>query len=428
MASPVAKLSSRASKDVCFNEMIMSRTISSKTVLGATLMAVALFFGACDSAVDGVSDGKGLSGYYESTADSRGSLSDSQGSGRQDSAATGVVTAGEWNDLDHWYFWRNLMATQNDSTKYYSYPPYWHYNTANRIGLKLTGSDGRALVNAQVQLRRGDSLLWSTRSDNLGRAELWLGLNDQEPAAPALEQCALYVNELPVAAALQKDTLNEVPLPFLVPSSNRVELAFVVDATGSMGDEMYFLKNDLTDVVSRVMTANASLQIFTAAVFYRDEGDTYVVKHQEFTDDLDKTVKYIRAQSADGGGDYPEAVHTALKTTWTELQWSGAARTRIAFLLLDAPPHYDEQIIADIHHSVREFASRGIKVIPIAASGIDKPTEFLLRYLAMATNGTYVFLTDDSGVGLPHLTPSVGEYQVEHLNDLLVRLIGKYSE
>ena len=279
-----------------------------------------------------------------------------------------------------------------------------------------------------MQLRRGDSLLWSTRSDNLGRAELWLGLNDQEPAAPALEQCALYVNELPVAAALQKDTLNEVPLPFLVPSSNRVELAFVVDATGSMGDEMYFLKNDLTDVVSRVMTANASLQIFTAAVFYRDEGDTYVVKHQEFTDDLDKTVKYIRAQSADGGGDYPEAVHTALKTTWTELQWSGAARTRIAFLLLDAPPHYDDQIIADIHHSVREFASRGIKVIPIAASGIDKPTEFLLRYLAMATNGTYVFLTDDSGVGLPHLTPSVGEYQVEHLNDLLVRLIGKYSE
>ena len=121
-------------------------------------------------------------------------------------------------------------------------------------------------------------------------------------------------------------------------------------------------------------------------------------------------------------------MHTALKTTWTELQWSGAARTRIAFLLLDAPPHYDDQIIADIHHSVREFASRGIKVIPIAASGIDKPTEFLLRYLAMATNGTYVFLTDDSGVGLPHLTPSVGEYQVEHLNDLLVRLIGKYSE
>ena len=410
--------------NVIFNQAKMIRTISPKTVLGTGLVAVAMFFCACSSSVDGLSEGKGLDGYYDSSSDSRCSISPN----RQESAGSGVVTAGEWNDLDHWYFWRNLMATQNDSTKYYTYPPYWHYNTANRIGVKLTGSDGQALINAEVQLRRGDSLLWSTRSDNLGRAELWLGLNDQEPAAPALEQCALYVNTLPVAAALQKDTLNELSLPFLAPTNNRVELAFVVDATGSMGDEMAFLKSDLTNVVGRVVTSNTSLQIFTAAVFYRDEGDAYVVKHQEFTDDLNKTVKYIKAQSADGGGDYPEAVHTALKTTWSDLQWSAAARTRIAFLLLDAPPHYDEQIIADIHRSVREFARRGIKVIPVSASGIDKSTEFLLRYLAMATNGTYVFLTDDSGVGLPHLTPSVGEYEVEHLNDLLVRLICKYSE
>ena len=156
----------RASMNVIFNQTKMIRTISPKTVLGTGLVAVAMFFCACSSSVDGLSEGKGLDGYYDSSSDSRCSISPN----RQESAGSGVVTAGEWNDLDHWYFWRNLMATQNDSTKYYTYPPYWHYNTANRIGVKLTGSDGRALINAEVQLRRGDSLLWSTRSDNQGRA------------------------------------------------------------------------------------------------------------------------------------------------------------------------------------------------------------------------------------------------------------------
>jgi hypothetical protein len=46
----------------------------------------------------------------------------------------------------------------------------------------------------------------------------------------------------------------------------------------------------------------------------------------------------------------------------------------------------------------------------------------------ISTNGTYVFVTDDSGVGNSHLEPSVGEYEVEFLNDLMVRLIDEYME
>ncbi len=51
-----------------------------------------------------------------------------------------------------------------------------------------------------------------------------------------------------------------------------------------------------------------------------------------------------------------------------------------------------------------------------------------MRFMAISTNGTYVFITNDSGIGNEHLEPTVGEYQVEYLNDLLVRLINKYSE
>ena len=48
--------------------------------------------------------------------------------------------------------------------------------------------------------------------------------------------------------------------------------------------------------------------------------------------------------------------------------------------------------------------------------------------MAITTNGTYVFITDDSGIGESHLQASVGDYQVELLNDLMVRLINKYAE
>ena len=52
----------------------------------------------------------------------------------------------------------------------------------------------------------------------------------------------------------------------------------------------------------------------------------------------------------------------------------------------------------------------------------------MLRFFASVTGGTYVFLTDDSGVGGSHLKASVGEYKVELLNNLLIRLISYYTE
>ena len=110
------------------------------------------------------------------------------------------------------------------------------------------------------------------------------------------------------------------------------------------------------------------------------------------------------------------------------MRWSEEARTRIAFLILDAPPHDDLSVISSISLQIRKAAEKGIKLIPITASGIDKNTELLMRQMAILTNGTYVFITNDSGIGNDHLEASVGDYEVEFLNDLMVRLIGEYSE
>ena len=97
-------------------------------------------------------------------------------------------------------------------------------------------------------------------------------------------------------------------------------------------------------------------------------------------------------------------------------------------MLLDAPAHHNDNVIKSLHSSIEAYAKAGIKIIPVAASGVDKNTEFMLRFFAVSTSGTYVFLTNDSGIGGDHIQASVGEYEVELLNELIVRLIDKYLD
>jgi hypothetical protein len=135
----------------------------------------------------------------------------------------------------------------------------------------------------------------------------------------------------------------------------------------------------------------------------------------------------INAQKAGGGGDYEEAVEIAIYDAVKKQSWSKNAKARIMFVILDAPPHHTPGNITKMQKAIEAAAEQGIKVIPISASGIEKNTEFLLRFFSVTTNSTYTFLTDDSGIGESHLKPTTGKYEVEFLNDLMIRLILKYT-
>jgi len=209
--------------------------------------------------------------------------------------------------------------------------------------------------------------------------------------------------------------------------SNVLDIVFVVDATGSMGDEINYLKTELKDVIERVQQENQSLQLRTASVFYRDHGDQYLTHESDFTPSISTTLDFIQKQYAAGGGDFPEAVDEALDAALNRLSWSPEARGRILFLVLDAPPHQADSVVKRIHHLVYKAAAMGVRIIPITGSGINKDVEFLMRSMALATNSTYVFLTDHSGVGNKHLAPSTDNFDVQKLNDLMVNLINRYA-
>ena len=397
---------------------ILTNLIMKKSILFTCLIFI-LGLTGCET--DGVSSSMGEP-EFSSESDGGG---DSGSGGQEEPSDAGKITAAEWNDLENWDFWQNLTNAEEFSKM----GPLWGFYSSMRISVQVENELGNPLNNIKVEIKNKNSdSFWISRTDNFGTAELWPNLYEEENLD--VSELELYVNDRKVDQQLIafSQGINEVIITDDMNASKRVELSFIVDATGSMGDELEFLKDDLKDVIGRVKNANSALSIYTSTVFYRDEGDDYVTKHSGFTNDINSTLDYINQQSANGGGDFPEAVHSAMDVAINDLQWSENARTRIAFLLLDAPPHEDAQIIDDIRKSVKLAAQKGIKLIPVTASGINKQTEFLIRYFSIATNGTYVFITNDSGIGNDHLEASVGDYEVEFLNDLMVRLINKYSE
>ena len=77
-----------------------------------------------------------------------------------------------------------------------------------------------------------------------------------------------------------------------LPTGKKVlDLALIIDTTGSMGDEIRYMKTELQDVLERIAGLNVDINL--ALIFYRDEGDTYVTKTYDFTSDLGSQYQYL---------------------------------------------------------------------------------------------------------------------------------------
>lgn len=194
-----------------------------------------------------------------------------------------------------------------------------------------------------------------------------------------------------------------------------------------MGDELRYLQAEMQDVIRRSQSAVDGLKIRTGALVYRDHTDEYVTRISRLTDDISATQKFISEQHAMGGGDYEEAIPEALMASFNAAGWSEEARARIAFLVLDAPCHQDSVTLRLLHEQVFNAAAQGIRLVPVVCSGLRESGELLMRSLALFTNGTSFFLTDDSGIGNSHLKPTTDSLRVEHLNDMLVRTIISFT-
>ena len=297
-------------------------------------------------------------------------------------------------------------VTDHNGKAYLYYNIYGGQESADHVVLvKPDGSEVRAnLADVGLSETTGDGTIENqTEPDGM------------ENSTDGQGQLSPYFKERITSAELT------VELGALEAAVPLLDLMFVFDTTGSMGDELMYLQKEFEDIAGRVADQNTRFSVN----FYRDHEDSYIVRANPFSSDIGATAAQINAESADGGGDYEEAVDEALINAVLEHDWREEA-VKLMFLILDAPPHDTEETAANLRAALDAAMERGIRIIPIASSGVNEVTEAFLRSLAMLTGGTYTFLTDDSGIGNSHLEPTVGAYTVEALNEMIVRLIKEY--
>lgn len=346
--------------------------------------------------------------------------------------SAGKLTAGEVNDFARWNYWQHVLGETHKQ-----YIDDWRILAQDRYVVQVTNRNGYPFANIPVNLidAQGNTL-YQTVTDNTGKAELWNNLTNGRKAKGTIkangertkgESLRVIVNGKKYSAKPFSEGCNAIELDEACEAQDGVDVFFIFDATGSMGDELRYLQAEMRDVIARAEAATGGLSIRTGAVVYRDHGDEYLTRISRLTSRMSTTQAFIDKQEANGGGDFPEAIPEALMAALNSAGWDENARTRIAFLILDAPCHTDSATIALLHEQILNAAAMGVRIVPVVCSGLDKSGELLMRSIALATNGTSFFLTDDSGIGETHLKPTTDSLKVEHLNDMLVRTIVEFS-
>ncbi|BCM88457.1 hypothetical protein IAD21_00288 [Abditibacteriota bacterium] len=124
--------------------------------------------------------------------------------------------------------------------------------------------------------------------------------------------------------------------PVVLDDVSALDIAFVLDTTGSMTPLLQAAREHMTSLLSQ-LASESSLRV--GFVEYRDHPpqDKLLTRVVPFSSDLKSAQKTIEAFSAQGGGDGPEAVFDGIVAA-TQMEWRRHAR-RIAVLIGDAPPH-----------------------------------------------------------------------------------------
>lgn len=171
-----------------------------------------------------------------------------------------------------------------------------------------------------------------------------------------------------------------------------VDVAIVLDTTGSMSDEIERIKETLLTTVGRLEGLDRPVALRFGAVLYRDHGDDYVTRAIPFTEAAQGFDQALRRVEAGGGGDTPEALNEGLAAAvGSGLRWRAGA-AKVAFLIADAPPHMDYAQDVPYGTTALKAVGEGVRVHTVAASGLDEAGSLVFRQIAQLTRGRFVFI------------------------------------
>ena len=333
-------------------------------------------------------------------------------------AQSGTLTAGDYDDLLNPRHYARYAERYLQDRAQAGLP---FVDTRTPLKVRVVGSDGQPIAFADVSaIDAGGQALHLPTAAN-GTALFFPSL-DQLPRRLQLGVATAGVRSIKRTVDLGRlgaDRTITIELPIAGRAPDALDLLLAIDTTGSMTDELSYLQVELDSIVASLRRIRPGTDIRVGLLVYRDEGDEYVTRRFEFTGDLAGLRRQLGAQRADGGGDYPEAVDRAFADA-NRFDWRADA-TKVMLHVADAPPHAERS--GATWEQALQLRTRGVHIVPVAASGVADDAKYLMRSMAALTQSRYLFLTDDSGVGLAHQEPDVPCYVVTRLDGLIERVV-----
>lgn len=337
----------------------------------------------------------------------------------------------EWDDYQEY---RNDYLTQH-GTNYVR-----DVDTTDRQVIRVVDSNGQPVLGACIEIYNGESRVSSSRTYATGMTLFFPNLLETtryvdtftvvvSKGTSAVETTLDRENNIGGVTEIELDLTQQI-------GAVQLDVVFLLDATGSMADEIAQLQGNILTISEQIDSLPNDVDVRYGLVSYRDRGDQYVTRVSDFTDNVSDFQDVLLQVQANGGGDYPESMNEGLDMALNAVQWRGENTIKLVFLVADAPPHIDYQDDADYSLLMQDALARGIKIHQIASSGLQPEGEFVMRQIGQYTMGRFLFLTYEDGnsgeagdtrtdleVGDPEDEQGIGDYSVNQLDELVLRLI-----
>jgi len=301
-------------------------------------------------------------------------------------------------------------------------------NIEERIVLKVQDRMGRSLPNAAVTVSAGAKILCqgSTYADGS-----FLFFPSQYEAGVSSYRAAVAYQQNTQEVLLDRQGKRNVEVVFGLSRAEQkrvpLDILFILDTTGSMGEEIERLKDTIEIINLNLSSLSSQPEVRLGMVLFRDRGDEYVTRVVPFTEDLKLFQMALGKVEADGGGDDPEDLQSALEASVQRLEWSRGG-IHLGFIITDAPPHLDYGQSYDYTQAASEAKRRGIKLFSVGTGGLNLSGEYVLRQISQYTSAKYIFLTyGESGESEGGAPGSVSHhtganYQTDKLEAIIIRL------
>ena len=326
------------------------------------------------------------------------------------------VRAGEWDDNANY---RDYVKWLKESSRNVA-----RLDVSDRQFIVVKDSKGKPVPNCKLSIKSGNQettlvtmasgrALWFPHAYNAGETSTATALCGEQKLAAKIQGQLDSITQIVLSTERQ------------LPARRTIDLAFVLDTTGSMSEEIDAVKATIKMVAEKLSTDQTDVRI--GLVEYKDRGDELVTKAYPFSSNLSAFSQQVSGIAASGGGDLPEDMQKGVQDAIEKLSWRSDAVSRMVVVIADAPPHLDYQDEKSFADSAKLAASKGIKLFTVSASGMNDTGQIVMRQMAQFTGASNMFVlrggAGPQSVGGGDPKSSCGGTQEQYASGKLDRLI-----